>query len=86
MTNDDPNPETSLPPREEDVLIDVKEAMALTGLCERTIREWIDQGKLPAFRLGEGKRPPIRLKKRDVLALLRPVLRPAPTTPTTPAA
>lgn len=80
----DPNPETSLPPREEDVLISVKEAMAITGLCEKTIREWIDQGKLPAFRLGEGKRPPIRIKRRDVLALLRPTMPVTP--PPTPAA
>lgn len=53
-------------------LVTVKDVVRDMGLAERTIRRWMADGRLPYVRIGGGKRPPVRIKKRDVLALMRP--------------
>ncbi len=42
------------------------EAAALAGVSDRTIRNWIKEGRLPAERTEEGR----RVRKGDLLALL----------------
>lgn len=60
------------PPREEDVLLTVGEACELLKLAERTVRQWMASGRLPYVRLGDGKGAPVRIRKKDLLALQRP--------------
>lgn len=53
-------------------LVTVKDAVKETGLSERTIRRWMSDGKLPYVRIGSSQNPPVRIRRRDLLALVRP--------------
>jgi excisionase family DNA binding protein len=64
--------QTTAPQEDDEMFIDVNEAVRLTGLTERCVREWIANGKLKSYRLGDGQRKLVRLKRRDVLALIKP--------------
>jgi excisionase family DNA binding protein len=52
-------------------LIGIPEAAKLLNVDDHTIRRLIAKGRLPAFRVGTKL---IRLRRKDVEALLRPVL------------
>jgi excisionase family DNA binding protein len=47
-------------------LLTAKEAAALLGLSENTIRQWIWQRRLPVVRLGRA----VRLKRQDLEQLI----------------
>jgi len=67
------DPKTQPPPQEDGMtLMTVEEVVDLLKLSERTVRLWMANGKLPFIRLGEGKAPPVRIRKKDVLSLMRP--------------
>lgn len=51
-------------------LVRISDAVDILGVTERTVREWIATGRLPAYRLGSQQ---IRLNEDDVYALLRQV-------------
>jgi excisionase family DNA binding protein len=50
--------------------VDLKAVNSRTGIAVRTLRDWIAQGALPAFRLPGGQ---IRVRVDDVQALFTPV-------------
>ena len=62
------------PPTDDDalILLTVAQAGEILTLHERTVRQWMADGRLPWVRLGDGKGAPVRIRKRDVLALIRP--------------
>ncbi len=68
------DPTDKPPPPAEDsmTLLTVAEACDMLKLAERTVRLWMAEGKLPYVRLGDSKGAPVRLRKRDVIALQRP--------------
>ena len=49
-------------------LMDVKTIATHCGVSEKTVRTWIAEGKLPAFRLGGGNA--IRVKRCDLEAFI----------------
>jgi len=49
--------------------ITVADVMHMLSVSERTVRQWIADGDLPAFRAGRL----IRVRRSDVLAMLVPV-------------
>lgn len=51
-------------------IISVSDAAAMTGVCSKTIRRWIADGRLPAYRVGPKL---IRVDIDDLAALLTPV-------------
>jgi excisionase family DNA binding protein len=51
-------------------LITIAEAAERLGVNQLTIRRWIDDGTLPAYRLGQKN---IRIKPDDLSALLKPI-------------
>lgn len=53
-----------------DQLITVKTAATKTGYTDRTIRSWISDGRIPAYRVGPRG---IRIKESDLDDLMRPV-------------
>lgn len=53
----------------EEELFDVGEAAEFLGLHEQTVRQFIQEGKLPAYWLGNR----YRLKKSELLESLKPV-------------
>jgi hypothetical protein len=73
MTRKTSTPES--PPSEEDAtaFITVEDAVWITGLSERTIRKYVAEGVVPSFRIGTGKRKLVRMRKRDVLGLMKPM-------------
>ena len=48
----------------------VAEAAALLKVSQPTIWRWIDQGRLPAYRIGEKR---VRINKTDLTRLITPV-------------
>ena len=46
--------------------VDLRAVTARTGIADRTLRDWIADGRLPAFRLPGGQ---IRVSVEDVRAL-----------------
>lgn len=56
-----------------DDLISLAEAGELMGCCDRTIRRRISSGELTGYRIGRTGRV-IRVKRSDVLGLLRPMV------------
>ena len=58
---------TAQPERE---FIDVIQAARECGVHPRTIRHWIQQGKLTAYRVGNGR---FRIDRRDLATTFRPV-------------
>jgi excisionase family DNA binding protein len=50
--------------------VDLKTVTTRTGIATRTLRQWIAQDRLPAFRLPGGQ---IRVRVDDVQALFTPV-------------
>jgi excisionase family DNA binding protein len=50
----------------EQQLLTAKEAAALLGLSEHTIRQWIWQRRLPVVRLGRA----VRLRREDLEQLI----------------
>jgi excisionase family DNA binding protein len=57
-----------------DELMTVAEIAAVLKLNQQTIRNWIDQGRLPAIRIGRR----VRIKRSDFKALLATAATPAP--------
>lgn len=53
-----------------DEYLTVAKAAALLRVHQSTIRRWIDQGSLPAYRVGQRR---LALKRADVDRLVRPV-------------
>jgi len=54
----------------DDEFLTVAEAAALLKVHKSTIRRWIDQGSLPAYRLGQRR---VALKRTDVARLITPL-------------
>ena len=52
-------------------LFSVKEAAEFLGVSESTIRRYISDGRLLAYRLGNGRL--IRIKRQDLEKLLSPI-------------
>ncbi|MFT7025367.1 MAG: excisionase family DNA binding protein [Rhodococcus sp. (in: high G+C Gram-positive bacteria)] len=52
----------------------VAQAAQRIGMSTDTIRKYIADGQLPAYRLGASSRSAIRIKTADVDALLRPIM------------
>lgn len=50
--------------------IDLAEAAQILGITTRALRNWIADGRLPAYRLSAAL---IRVDEADVYALLRPI-------------
>jgi excisionase family DNA binding protein len=57
-----------------DELMTVAEIAAVLKLNQQTIRNWIDQGRLPAIRIGRR----VRIKRSDFEELLTTAAAPAP--------
>jgi excisionase family DNA binding protein len=64
-------------PRRIRRLVDLSEAAYELGLSQRTVRRYVHHGDLPAVRLGDGPRAPIRLRRRDLDAFVDEHLMPA---------
>ncbi len=62
-----------------DELMTVAEIAAVLRLNQQTIRNWIDQGRLPAVRIGRR----VRIKRSDFEQLLTTGAGPARSTPRT---
>jgi excisionase family DNA binding protein len=54
--------------------ISLKDAAARTGFSVFTFRDLVNTGRLPAYRLSDKPGSAIRVKTRDVDALLKPVI------------
>lgn len=54
--------------------ISLKDAAARTGFSVFTFRELVNAGKLPAYRLSDKPGSAIRVRIRDVDALMQPVI------------
>lgn len=52
-------------------MLRVSEAAELLGVSDKTVRKYVYQGKLPAFKLAGGSN--LRCRYADVLALLTPL-------------
>jgi excisionase family DNA binding protein len=50
--------------------VGLQEAAEIVGVDQRTMRRWIARGDVPAFRLN---RRPIRIRRTDLDALLKPI-------------
>ena len=67
--------------RPNNKLTTIKHAAELLAVTPQTIRDWVRQGILPAFKIGSPgnidlmnrDRRPVRLKEIDVLNLIEPV-------------
>jgi excisionase family DNA binding protein len=68
-----------LPASIGDELVTVAEIAAVLRLNQQTIRNWIDQGQLPAVRIGRR----VRIKRSDFEQLLTTAAGPARSTPRT---
>nr|WP_167476167.1 helix-turn-helix domain-containing protein [Nocardia arthritidis] len=55
-------------------LVSVTHAAETIGVSTRTLRRWIDDDKVPAYRVGERS---IRVDLDEVLALVRPLREPS---------
>jgi excisionase family DNA binding protein len=64
VSNDSPLPRELLTPTEAADLLRVR---------PRTIRKWIDCGRLPAFRTDPGRGGRLRVRRSDLLRVLQPV-------------
>jgi excisionase family DNA binding protein len=64
-----------------DELMTVAEIAAVLKLNQQTIRNWIDQGKLPAVRIGRA----VRIKRADFEQLLTTAAGPATASDQPPA-
>lgn len=51
-------------------LVTVSRAAELIGISSNTLRRWIDDGKVSAYRVGDHS---IRLDRDEVLALVQPL-------------
>ncbi|MCC7355512.1 MAG: helix-turn-helix domain-containing protein [Anaerolineae bacterium] len=63
-------------PENPDELLTLKEAAAILKVTTRTLLRRIEEGKLPAQKLGTGRTSPLRVKRSDLDKLLNPA-RPA---------
>lgn len=52
--------------------VSVAAAAERVDIDERTVRRWIEKGKLPAYRIGPGKRRLVRIATADLEALIEP--------------
>ena len=72
LTEDGDNPvrQTAAAPTAEKMeMLTIKESAALiSGLSEHTVRQLVKQGKVKAFRTGEGRNGKILVNKADLLA------------------
>lgn len=56
-----------------DQLYCIKEVALILDVATRTVERWIAQGKLTAYKLGDGEKAPVRIHGRTILALLKKV-------------
>ncbi len=56
---------------DQPVYLSVRQAADLISVSTRTIRRYIEQQRLPAYRVAG--QPTIRIKREDVEALLQPI-------------
>jgi excisionase family DNA binding protein len=56
------------------VFITLKDAAARTGFSAWSIRDLVNTGKLPAYRISDKPGSAIRVKVADVDALMKPVI------------
>ena len=64
----------------EDSLLTVAEVAEVLKLNPQTVRNWIDQGSLPAFRVGRR----VRILRSDLEQFLEASRTPAPKAPLSP--
>lgn len=57
---------------DQPVYLSVRQAADLLSVSTRTIRRYIEQQLLPAYRIAD--QPTIRIKREDVEALLKPIV------------
>lgn len=58
-------------------LLTLEEVAAYFRVCHRTVRRWVDQGRLEAFRTAEGGAGRLLFKPAAVAALLESMREPA---------
>lgn len=58
-----------------DKLYCIKDVALILDVSTRTIENWVAQGKLTAYKLGESKNSPVRIHGRTILALLKKVVK-----------
>lgn len=52
-------------------MLTVPQAAKLAGVCQSTLRSWVQDGLLPHYRVGrKGRRGSIRIAEEDLNALL----------------
>ena len=56
-----------------DKLYAIKEVAIILGVSVKTVSRWVSEGKLIAYRLGDGPKAPVRIHGRTVLNLLKKV-------------
>jgi excisionase family DNA binding protein len=56
-----------------DKLYAIKEVAIILGVSTKTVSRWVSEGKLKAYRLGDGPKAPVRIHGRTVLGLLKKV-------------
>lgn len=61
-------------------MVSVAEAGRRLGLSRWTIRQYVDDGLLPAYRIGPRSNAPMRIRVDDIESLLRPVVELAEST------
>lgn len=54
---------------DDDALLTLERCADLVSVNERTLRRWIAEGRLPAYKLVVG----VRVRRSDLLALLQPI-------------
>ena len=68
-------------------LLTAREAAGILGVATGTLLDWFEAGKVPAFKLGEGKAAPVRFRASELEAWLEgyrrgPLATPIPATDT----
>ena len=48
----------------------LQEAGDVLHVSKQTIRRWVDEGEIPAFKLGIAKSSPVRLRRSDIDAFV----------------
>lgn len=70
------------PPESDETYLTVAEVAETLRLNQQTVRNWIDQGRLPALRIGRR----VRIKRSDFERILRTGETQAPPPPAGPSA
>ena len=70
------------PPEPDETYLTVAEVAETLRLNQQTVRNWIDQGRLPALRIGRR----VRIKRSDFERILKTGATQAPPAPRGPSA